>query len=100
MHINRGDGHVKGKYFAFFDLDHSSPLEKHSKSNIIYETEKYMIEFPGIEPYFQAAVVHSEFLTETIFEFIDLINNPASLPQKIKKYELSMGALKGSDLYY
>lgn len=79
MYANKGSGRVRAKYFGFFDIDHGSLLEKHNKTGINYDTEKYMIEYPCVEPYFFVAQAREAFLTETLAEYIDLLATPASL---------------------
>ena len=59
-----------------------------------------MVLFPTVEPYFLAAQPNQAFLTEAIAEYVELLINPASLPDKMRKYSLEMQVLKGKDIYY
>lgn len=56
-----------------------------------------MIIYPTVEPYFLAAQQNQAFLTETMTEYVDLLLNPTSLPNKMKIYNLYMQVLKGND---
>jgi hypothetical protein len=65
-YANVGSINTRAQYVGFSDIDHGTPYEKHNKIGVIYETEKYMIEFPSFEPYFLAAVAKGEFLTQVL----------------------------------
>jgi hypothetical protein len=46
-YVNRGDINIRAKYIGFFNIDHGTLIEKHNKVGVLYETEKYMIQFPS-----------------------------------------------------
>ena len=45
-YVNKGIQNATAKYFGFFNFDHGSIYERHNRTGISYETEKYMVVYP------------------------------------------------------